>query len=1204
MLESPILAPAVAARHPEIKTYTGKGETHKGYTVRLSFTASGFDAIILGVGGDAIYYTKASAKPTEAVYAAYFARDAKRSDTAKPFSATDKCGSIAPAINTQQSTKTDRQGRLTVIANNTGTTLRTFRLALAATGEFTAQKGAGNVTTAFNALVGYVNRMNAVYRTELSVAFTLVSDESLVFPNAATDPYTNTDQSKMLDENQAKIDLAIGNANYDVGHVLGTAGGSGGGVAVTPSVCVTGSKAQGASGVGDGSFAAVFDDQLISHEIGHQFGMSHTFNSSLPVCTTREATTSVEPGAGTTIMSYGYTCDNSTGNDNYETPAYQPFLNFHTVSYQQAATYINTLSCFSSTVLTNLVPVISGLPASTTIPKSTPFTLSATGSDGNAGDVLTYSWEGTNIGTIVPDGTTLPNTALPPFFRSYQPVSTGTRYFPRLSAILDGTNYAKGDKLPSVGITTTHRLTVRDNAGGLTYSEVVVTVDGNSGPFLETTNLVGAYPGNSTKTITWSVANTTAAPVNCANVDILLSTDGGQTFPTILVANTPNDGSEPVVLPAVLTTTARIKVVSSNNIFFDISNANFSITAPEVVALAVNLTASPTAILTTGTTTLSATVSGGTTPYIYAFSGPGTITQVNTSANTATVTGLVAGVQTFTVTATDATSPTTQSIMGTVNVTVTAPVPVVGLTSPDSVATEGGGRVNLVAGTNLVLKRSRVASGNSDVTYSDPATLRFERNNTVGELVVRYSLGGSAAGGNDYVALPGSVTFANGESVQLVEVDPIDDESAEGDETLVVTMIDGADYDPIKADDSATITIKDNDSVAPTGPATLTITSFNCFSTNGALSSVDFVVGYSDGTFTPALPLLFINGVTNKGVLGQSYSFPFDQNVSTLTIADQDTYAPYFTWNFRNACATPTTPPTPPVPPTGPATLTITSFNCYTTNGALSSVDFVVGYTDGTFTPALPLLFINGVTDKGALGQSYTFPFDQNQNTLPIADQASRSVYFVWNFRNACAGPVTPPTPPVPPTGPATLTITSFNCYTTNGALSSVDFVVGYTDGTFTPALPLLFINGVTDKGALGQSYTFPFDQNQNTLPIADQASRSVYFVWNFRNACATKVGQPFPFRLAAEPVTPLQVHVLGNPVGDAVEVEVTGAEGSSLNLYLTDIQGRAVAQHRVEQARAVEPVRFVVKQQPTGVLLLRTATPTQTKLIRILKAD
>jgi hypothetical protein len=124
---------------------------------------------------------------------------------------------------------------------------------------------------------------------------------------------------------------------------------------------------------------------------------------------------------------------------------------------------------------------------------------------------------------------------------------------------------------------------VRDNragGGGINSASVTVNVDANSGPFDVTApNTALTWAGNSTQTVTWNVANTTNAPVNAANVKISFSTDGGLTFPTTILASTPNDGTQVVTIPNVTTSQARIKVEAVGNVFFDISNVNFSTTA-------------------------------------------------------------------------------------------------------------------------------------------------------------------------------------------------------------------------------------------------------------------------------------------------------------------------------------------------------------------------------------------------------------------------------------------------------------------------------------------------------------------------------------------------------------------------------------------------------------------------------------------------
>src|SRR5678815_1860867 len=131
---------------------------------------------------------------------------------------------------------------------------------------------------------------------------------------------------------------------------------------------------------------------------------------------------------------------------------------------------------------------------------------------------------------------------------------------------------------------------------------MVVTVSSTTGPFaVSAPNTAVTWGVGSTQNVTWSVNGTNGSPVNCANVNILLSTDGGQTFPVTLAANTPNDGAQSITVPDNQSATCRIKVEAAGNIFFDISNVNFTIGA----AVACG---DPTGLVANNITTTSATL--------------------------------------------------------------------------------------------------------------------------------------------------------------------------------------------------------------------------------------------------------------------------------------------------------------------------------------------------------------------------------------------------------------------------------------------------------------------------------------------------------------------------------------------------------------------------------------------------------------------
>jgi len=618
MFESALLAPHVAEQHPDIKTYFGRSRSDKNMNINLTITSSGMSAIILNTPQGAAYIEKVTGYSRADYYRSYYAKDAispwsknkKRIQCFGPGGEHTESKGIIP-----QPASMRTSANIGIGNNSVGGQLRTFRLAIAVTGEFTKKHG-NSKTQAYNDIVAYIARVNAVYKNELSVAFQIVSGTELVYDNPDGDPYTGTNTSSMLDENQTNLtnlnllntfDLAAAvSATFSTNPVGNS---SGGGIASLASLGVDNDKAKNAIEEGDWetngtSFSQLYTDQVFAHEIGHQFDMPHTFNSNLGSCAGNGSTDgNVEPGSGTTIMSYGYTCSSDAGNDDYAESGLPagPLLNFHAGSFARATRYLATIPAVGvTTTLANTAPVISVPAVSYTVPKSTPFTLTGTATDAE-GDPLTYSWEGIDIGTTAtPDPGVFADDTKPPFFRSYAPSAAGnTRSFPVLSAILDGTNKAKGEKLPSVTFATTHRLTVRDNnvnGGGVSNIDVSVNVDGSIGPFLVSNDWSGSVTGGTTKTVEWNVGGTnnssapvrtvgTTAFVGVPNVKILLSTDGGQSFPTVLAPSVPNTGNASVTIPSVSTSAARIKVEAIGNIFFDISNQNFTITKTLPVTL-------------------------------------------------------------------------------------------------------------------------------------------------------------------------------------------------------------------------------------------------------------------------------------------------------------------------------------------------------------------------------------------------------------------------------------------------------------------------------------------------------------------------------------------------------------------------------------------------------------------------------------------
>jgi subtilisin-like proprotein convertase family protein len=273
------------------------------------------------------------------------------------------------------------------------------------------------------------------------------------------------------------------------------------------------------------------------------------------------------------------------------------------VNLDEIITYVDTVipGVGTRTPTGNSIPTVEA-GVNYTIPTQTPFTVTAVGSDANSGDTLTYDWEERDLGPQ--RDLAAADNGSSPLFRSFLPTTSPSRTFPQLSDILSNTPNID-EKLPTVARTMHLRATVRDNrtgGGGFSSDEMTINVVNTGAAFAITgPNTAVNWSSSTTQTVTWNVAGTTGNGINTSLVNILLSTDGGNTFPITLAANTPNDGSQAIVVPNAVTSKARIKVQAVGNIFFDISNANFTISvAPGVDLVGSSFTATPTNLRNSG----------------------------------------------------------------------------------------------------------------------------------------------------------------------------------------------------------------------------------------------------------------------------------------------------------------------------------------------------------------------------------------------------------------------------------------------------------------------------------------------------------------------------------------------------------------------------------------------------------------------------
>jgi subtilisin-like proprotein convertase family protein len=570
------MAAALEALHPEIITLSGIALNKPGMQVRITVSPYWGLRVMIIRADKGVEFVQPVALGQNQYYMAFDPINEPRHPLAGAFQSKTEMSYDVSNLKTEVSSRFSPgapkpEGGLELEQE---VQLKVYKFACACTGEFSQDNG-GTKDAVFQKVTEFANMLNAIYERDVNIRLELIPESyDIIFLDPATDPYTGTDVGGWMSQNTTNMYNVLGSTDkYDIGHVFARYLG-GPAIGVAGGLCCTQFKGRGCSAWYGPPYGSEFF-AIVGQEIGHMWRSGHTFNQC-SVDSQYDIDSACEPGSGSTIMSYNGACgSNNIGGGGTA-------LYYHACSIAEIRNFVQNqegATCGTYLASGNSVPIVSTpYPAQLFIPVRTPFELTGSAVDPDGDTNLSYCWDEMDLGPTSALG--LP-TGNAPAFRWYPPSTNPTRTFPRIQNVVGNTN-SNTEVLPTYNRDLNFVLVVRDNktnGGGVGMDTVSLQATTSAGPFLVTYPVLASVIWNvgEYQTVTWDVANTNNTLVNCQKVNIRLSTDGGLTYPVSLAAGVPNIGKACIVVPNNVSTTARIRVEAADNVFFDISNANFKI---------------------------------------------------------------------------------------------------------------------------------------------------------------------------------------------------------------------------------------------------------------------------------------------------------------------------------------------------------------------------------------------------------------------------------------------------------------------------------------------------------------------------------------------------------------------------------------------------------------------------------------------------